>query len=574
MELKETTRQENELLKLKEIGECPEFLDEAGLQTLQNGYLWNDETPKEMYKRVAKAAASYYDSSLNLEQKFFDYMWKGWLCPASPVLSNLGTDRGLPISCNSIHIGDSISSIGKKAHELMILSKNGAGVGIYLGDIRGRGTNIKGNGTSEGIIPWCKIYDSITVAVSQGTTRRGASAVYLPVEHLDIEEFISIRRPTGDMNRRCMNLHNAVNISDKWMQDMLDGNHEKRKIWQEILKTRVETGEPYIMFSDNVNNNLPETYKSKNLKVFTSNICTEILQNTDKDHSFVCDLSSLNLYHYEQWKETDLVETTVFFLDAVLTEYIEKAEKIDGLESAVASAKRERSIGIGVLGWHSLLQKKMLPIDSFQTMLLNAEIFRTIEERARKSSEKLAKLFGEPEICLGFGRRNNFLQAIAPTVSNSIIAGGFSPSIEPWAANVFSIKSAKGTFIRKNKELEKLLDSKGKNTAETWQQINKNNGSVSSLNFLSKEEKLIFLTAREINQHDIVKLAAQRQKFVDQGQSLNLFFTKDSSPKYIHEVHVEAWKNGIKTLYYLRSESVLSGDSVYRSKDECASCEG
>lgn len=563
------------LEELKEAGEAPLFLEEDGLQTLNGGYLFNGETPKGMYERVARAASEYYpENKESWKQKFFDVMWKGWLCPASPVLSNLGTDRGFPISCNSIHSGDSISSIGLKAYELMMLSKNGAGVGIYLGDIRGRGAKIKGNGVSEGVIPWCKIYDSITVAVSQGTTRRGASAVYIPIEHLDIEEFINIRRPTGDVNRRCMNLHNAVCISNDWMEKMLAGDEKKRELWTEILKTRVETGEPYIMFSDNVNNNLPEAYSRRGLKVSTSNICTEILQFTDPEHTFVCCLSSLNLALYDEWKDTDLPEVAVRFLDAVQEEYIRKATNSPGMENAVRSAKKERSIGIGVLGWHTLLQKRRLPFDSFQTMTLNAEIFRKIRAGAEKETKELAIEKGEPELCEGLDRRNNLLIAVAPTVSNSIISGGVSPSTEPWAANVFSLKSAKGTFIKRNKELEKLLEEKGKNTVEVWQEINKNTGSVSTLEFLTKEEKEIFKTAREINQHDLIKLAAQRQKFIDQGQSLNLFFTKNSEPKYIHEVHLEAWKQGLKTLYYLRSESVLSGDSAYRSKDECSSCEG
>ncbi len=565
------------LEKLKEKGLAPDFLNESGYQTLLNGYLQEAETPFDMYKRVARAAASYYQKDRQiLESKFFDYMWKGWLCPASPVLSNLGTDRGLPISCNSLHVGDSINSIGKKAYELMMLSKNGAGVGIYVGDVRGRGASIKGNGVSEGIIPWCKIFDSVTVAVSQGTTRRGASAVYLPVEHLDAEEFINIRRPVGDFNRRCMNLHHALTITDEWLSNMLAGDKDKRRLWQEILRARVETGEPYLMFTDTVNKTRPESYQKQNLYIKTSNICTEILHFTDENNTFVCCLSSLNLYHYDDWKETDLPEITVRFLDAVQEEYIQKASKIEGLEQAVNSARNERAIGIGVLGWHSLLQKKMLPFDSFQTMMLNSEIFRNIKNKAEKESEQMAIEFGPAPICQksGIQKRNNFLIAIAPTVSNSIISGGVSASIEPFSANIFSQKSAKGTFIKKNLELEKLLESKKQNTQEVWQQINLDAGSVKNLKFLSTDEKNVFMTAREINQHTLVKLASQRQQFIDQGQSLNLFFTKDADPKYIHEVHIEAWKNNIKTLYYLRSESVLSGDSVYRSKDECVACEG
>lgn len=562
------------LEQLKEKGLAPEFLNEHGLQTLEGGYLNNDESPYDMYKRIANAAGSYFKDSEKWSLKFFDYMWKGWLCPASPVLSNMGTNRGMPISCNSEHIGDSMNSIGMKAHELMMLSKNGAGVGIYLGDLRGRGTKIGQNGVSEGVIPWCKIYDSVTVAVSQGTTRRGASAVYLPIEHSDIDEFINIRRPTGDINRRCLNLHNAVCISNDWMQQMLNGDKHKRELWKEILKTRVETGEPYVLFSDNVNNHRPQSYIDNNLFIKTSNICSEILQYTDPNNTFVCCLSSLNLLYWEQWKDTDLIETTVRFLDAVLQEYINKIKDTPGFESALNSVLRERSIGIGVLGFHSLLQSKMLPMDSFQTMMLNADIFRTIKQKAEIGTQQLFEEIGTTSFLQPYKRRNNFLLALAPTVSNSIISGGLSPSIEPWAANIFSIKSAKGTFIKKNLELQKLLNNKNKDTIETWQQINKDNGSVKNLPFLTKEEKEVFLTAREINQHQLVKLAAQRQPFIDQGQSLNLFFTKDSDPKYIHEVHLGAWELGIKTLYYLRSESVLNGDSVYRSKDECAACEG
>jgi ribonucleoside-diphosphate reductase alpha chain len=528
-----------------------------------------------MYARVAKAAAKHQLKDRDVwEKKFFDVMWKNWLCLASPIASNMGTQRGLPISCNSIHVGDSVDSIFKKSHELAVLSKYGAGVGIYIGDVRGRGAAIKGNGSSEGVIPWCKLYDTSVQVISQGSTRRGAAAAYLPIEHSDIDEFINIRKPTGDMNRRCLNLNHGICISDEWMKSALDGDKEKRELWEKVLENRVSTGEPYLFFSDNVNKNNPECYVKNGMNVKTSNICTEITLFTDALHTFVCCISSLNLFRFDEWKDSDLVEVATRFLDAVLSEYIEKAKNIDGMENAVRSAIKGRAIGIGVLGWHSLLQSKLIPFDSFEAMSLNATIFRKIKFDSEKASKQLAEEFGEPEWCKGFERRNTHLVAVAPTVSNSIISGGLSPGIEPWAANIFSQKSAKGTFIKKNSELEKYLESIDKNTSDVWASINAKGGSVQHLSFLSDEVKSVFLTAREINQHAIIKQAAQRQRWIDQAQSINLFFASNAAPKYIHEVHVEAWKAGIKTLYYCRSEGVLRGDLASRSKEECAACEG
>lgn len=562
------------LEELKYVGEAPLFLTEEGLKVLQGGYMLPGETPSKMYYRVAKSAGSYYANSEYWAEKFYKAMWNNWLCPASPVLSNMGTDRGLPISCNSIHVGDSVDSIFGKSHELAMLSKNGAGVGIYLGDVRGRGATIKGNGQSEGIIPWSRVYDSTVVSVSQGSTRRGAAAVYLPIEHVDIDEFINIRRPTGDVNRRCLNLNHGISISDRWMNEMLAGDQKKRLLWQEILKARVETGEPYLFFEDNVNKANPECYKANNLTVKTSNICTEIFLHTDVDHSFVCCLSSLNLVKWDEWKNTDTVEVAVRFLDAVIEEYIKKSEGIPGLEASRRSAVKGRAIGIGVLGWHSFLQTRLLPFDSFLAMTFNNLIFKTIKEAAEKETKALAIEKGEPEWCKGFGRRNTHLLAVAPTVSNSTISGGYSAGIEPIAANIYSKKSAKGTFIIKNPMLEVVLESQGKNTTEVWKSINEAQGSVQHLSFLDGEKKEVFLTAREINQHAIIKQAAQRQKWIDQGQSVNLFFAANSSAKYIHEVHLGAWEQGLKSLYYLRTEGVIRGDLASRTKEECAACEG
>ncbi len=558
---------------LKNDGQAPVWMDEFGLKTLQGGYLLPDETPLKMYQRVSKAAGSYY-ADQKWTTKFFDVMWAGWLCPASPVLSNLGTKRGLPISCNSIHVGDSVDSIFTKAHELAMLSKNGAGVGIYVGDVRGRGATIQGNGRSEGIIPWNKVFESTVISVSQGSTRRGAAAVYLPMEHADIEEFIQMRKPTGDINRRCMNLNHGVCITDEWMREMLAGDQSKRGLWRMILESRVTTGEPYLFFSDNVNKVNPACYTDKGLSVKTSNICTEIFLHTDKDHSFVCCLSSLNLAKWDEWKDTDLPLIAVRFLDAVLSEYIEKGRGVSGLEASVRSAEKGRAIGIGVLGWHTYLQQNMLPFDSFEAMMANAQIFKTIRNGAEKESAVLAQELGEPLWCKGHGRRNTHLLAVAPTVSNSTIAGGYSAGIEPLAANIFSQKSAKGTFIRKNAVLQRHLVTLGMDTPEIWKSINENSGSIQHLSRLDDKTKDVFKTAREINQYAIVKQAAQRQKYIDQGQSVNLFFGANADPKYIHGVHLEAWRTGLKSLYYFRSEGMIRGDFASRSKDECAACEG
>lgn len=562
-----------ELESLKASHQAPDWMNDEGYRTLCGGYLLSGETPRDMYSRVAKAAASYY-SDPKWEQRFFDVMWKNWLCPASPVLSNMGSDRGLPISCNSIHVDDSIASIFHKNYELAMLSKNGAGVGIYLGDIRGRGAPIKGNGKSEGIIPWAKVYDTTTLSVNQGSTRRGASAIYLPMDHGDIDEFINIRRPTGDVNRRCMNLNHGVCVTDEWMRSMLDGDEHKRKLWVEVLKARVETGEPYLFFTDNVNSQNPACYTDKGLTVKTSNICSEIFLHTDPDHSFVCCLSSLNLVKWDEWKDTDAVNVTVRFLDAVLEEYIRKSEGVVGLEASRNSARKGRAIGIGVLGWHTTLQERMIPFDSFDAMSLNARVFKGIRTKAEEETKLLAAELGEPEWCVGHGRRNTHLMAVAPTVSNSTISGGHSAGIEPVTANIYSQKSAKGTFIRKNTVLERLLEGKGNNTPDVWKSINEYAGSVQHLTFLSDHEKAVFQTAREINQHAVVKQAAQRQRFIDQGQSVNLFFASNSDPRYIHEVHIAAWESGMKSLYYLRTEGVIRGDLASRSKEECLACEG
>ena len=559
----------------------PQWMTEEALVTLNKGYVIENETPKQMYKRVADSAAKYIGRE-DLKDVFFEYMWKGWLCPASPVLSNMGTDRGLPISCFGLSVPDSIVGIYDSAKELGVMTQSGGGVGICLSNIRGRGAPIKGglNGLSEGVIPWAKIYDSSVVGTAQGGVRRGAASVNLDIEHIDIDEFLRIRRPSGDINRQCLNLHHCVVVSDKWMNEMLSGDKDKQQLWVEILKTRLETGEPYIMYGDNVNNYNPQAYKNNNLKVEMTNICSEITLYTDDEHSFVCCLSSLNLAKWEEWKDTDLPYVATYFLNGVLNCFIDKAKNKNGLERAVRSAIKGRAIGIGVLGFHSLLQSEMTPIDSLRSRILNKHIFKTINTKAKKASEDMAKEFGEPEWCLGTGQYNSHLIAVAPTRSNSLIAGGHSPSIEPLVSNAFTDKTAKGVFMYRNPYLKKLLKLKGKDTYEIWQSIVGKQGSVQHLDFLDKNEKEVFLTAYEINQLALVELAGDRQKYIDQAQSLNLFFSTRVDPEVFHLVHVEAWKNKVKTLYYCRSESVLKADASSRTHNaindsgDCSSCEG
>lgn len=560
------------LAELKASQEAPDFLTDEGFQTLTGGYLIGDETPRAMYGRLAGAAAKELHRP-DLQDRFFNALWKGWLCPATPVASNFGSARALPISCYSLSVPDSVDGIFKSVHELAMMSKNGGGVGVCGSNVRERGAKIRGGYVSEGVIPWIKCFDTTTVAVSQGSVRRGATAFYLDIEHGDADEFIRIRRPTGDPHRQCLNIHHAVTVRDEFMRKVESGDERARHLWREVLRTRFETGEPYILFLDNVNNANPQCYKDLGLKVETSNICSEITGFTNAEHSFVCCLSSLNLAKYDEWKDTDVVELGIYFLDAVMSEFIGKARLIEGMQRAVRFAEKSRMLGLGVLGWHTLLQDKMLPFNSFEAMRLNSAIFKQIREQAERATTKLALEYGEPEWCEGYDRRNTHLIALAPTVSNSTISGNVSPSIEPITANAFTKKTAKGTFIQRNPRLKALLASKGKDEDEVWKTIVVEEGSVQNLPFLSAHEKEVFLTAREINQMAIVRQAGARQKYVDQAQSLNLFFPSDVDPSYFHKVHLEAWKAGLKSLYYCRTGSVLKGDVATRFyAEECTAC--
>ncbi len=551
----------------------PEWMDEISLATISKGYLLPNETPKKAYRRVSKAIADRINRP-ELENKFFKYIWNGWIGLASPVLSNTGTDRGLPISCFGVDTPDSIRGIGLTNAELMKLSALGGGVGISVSRIRPRGTEIRGNGKSEGVVPWCKIYDSSIIATNQGSVRRGAASVNLNIDHPDIEEFLQIRRPKGDPNRQCLNLHQCVVISDSFMKRLESRESKAVQLWLEILKTRMETGEPYVMFEDNINKDNPLAYAMNNLKVTMTNICTEITLHTDEEHSFICCLSSLNLAKYDEWKDTDLVETSVYFLDGVMQEFIDKTNGKESMRRTHNHARKGRALGLGVMGWHTFLQQKGLPFNSIASTSWTHKIFSQIKTQAEEASRKLAEEFGEPQWCKGTGMRNTHLLAIAPTVSNSVITGGISAGIEPLPANIYTFNGAKGTFIRKNKSLENLLEIKGHNTDEIWDEILTNNGSVQGLSddILTPDEKEIYLTFSEVNQLELVRQAAIRQKYIDQTQSLNLSFDPSDSPKWINQVHMEAWKLGIKTLYYLRTDSVIKGDLGSRTAD-CVACE-
>lgn len=913
-----------ELTELKQTGEAPEWLTEESLKTLMGGYLLPNETPKGMWQRAARASATALNKP-ELEEKFFDLMWKNWLCLSTPVAANSGVDRGLNISCFGSYVPDSVVGIFDTVKEIAMLSKHGGGTSAFFGDVRGRGEKIKGNGKSDGVIPFNKIFDSTVLGVSQGGVRRGAFASYLPVTHPDIHEFLEMRRPSGDLNRQCLNIHHGVTITDDWMQKVVNGDKEARELWIKIMKTRFETGEPYLLFIDNANNQAPETYKKNDLKIKASNLClqedtlvltknmghqpiknlvgktveiwdginwvknnqfrktgqsellrvtlkdgshmdvtpyhkfiletgekieaqdlsvgsilkhhsqvvstrienqkaaylkgflvaegtklndrpvlqiydkknvcqqklqesleelgepieintnakteikfrfepknnrsimeglapfkyelfewstkykerlpksifnwsfenkvdfiagvmdgdgtvvdntestcyqiasihkqwilqfqqllktlglyssvnlmrkagttdfhdgygayktkdcyrltisnvsarklaqicdfqrlkkfpqkkgyntkpnfitvakieklegtydvycttvpttnnfalsnglmtgncSEIFLHSDEKHTFVCCLSSLNLARWDEWKDTDAAYLSTWFLDGVMQEFINKTEGKEGFERARAFAIKSRALGLGVLGFHTLLQEKMLDFEGLPTYLLNKQIFKKLQKETTRASEDLAKEYGEPEWCVGFGVRNTHRMALAPTVSNSLISGGVSAGIEPIIANAYANKSAKGTFLVQNKTLEKLLESKGQNTALVWSSIVNNEGSVQHLDCLTKEEKEVFKTAREINQFALVKLAADRQQFIDQGQSVNLFFPANVNPKYFSEVHIEAWKQGMKSLYYCRTTSALKADSgsreYKRESTECVMCEG
>ena len=555
-------------------------LSNFGKAVLKDRYLMPDENFQELFARVA----SYYSDNQEHANRIYDYISNLWFMPATPVLSNGGTERGLPISCFLNESSDSLSGIVNLWNENVLLASRGGGIGSYWGNLRSIGETVRGNGKTSGIIPFIKVMDSQTLAISQGSLRRGSAAVYLPVTHPEIEEFIDLRRPTGgDPNRRSLNLHHGVVITDEFMRAVeKDGDFElksphsgkplvtvkARTIWIKLLTTRIETGEPYILFIDAVNRSTPLHQQKLKLEVKTSNLCSEITLPTGIDHlgndrTAVCCLSSLNLEYYDEWKDNpQIIEDIMRFLDNVLQDFIEKAP--EGMAKAKYSAMRERSVGLGVMGFHSFLQSKNVPMESAMSKVWNKKIFMQIKQGVDRASKLLAKERGACPDAQDVGIEERFSNklAIAPTASISIIAGNSSPGIEPFAANSFTQKTLTGSFNVRNKNLVRLLEIKGKNSEDIWSSITINEGSVQHLDFLDEHEKLVFKTAPEIDQRWIIDLAAERQEFICQAQSLNIFIPGDVSKKHLHDIHFRAWQKGLKSLYYCRSTSIQRADKV------------
>jgi ribonucleoside-diphosphate reductase alpha chain len=533
---------------------------------LERGYLDEGKQPEDRIREIADNAEQILGIK-GFADKFEDYVARGFYSLSTPVWNNFGNKRGLPVSCFNSHISDTMQSILYKVAEVGMMSKLGGGTSGFFGDLRPRGAKISVGGESSGPIHFMELFDKVADVVSQGSARRGSFAAYIPIEHPDIEEFLQIRSEGHSIQ----NMSIGVTITDNWMQSMVDGDKDKRKIWAKLIQKRFETGYPYIFFTDTVNNNAPQSYKDKNLKVNSSNLCSEITLFSDENNSFVCVLSSLNLLHWEEIVKTDAIETMVYFLDAVNEEFIRKTANIQFMKSAHNFAKNHRALGMGVLGWHSFLQSKMIPFESMNAKMLNTSIWKTIREKSDAATRQLAEQYGEPPILEGYGRRNVTTLAIAPTTSSSFILGQVSPSIEPLNSNYFVKNLAKGKFTYKNPYLKELLKKYEKNDDDTWKSILIRGGSVQHLEFLSKEEKDVFKTFGEISQKEIVIQAAQRQKYVDQSQSLNIMVGKDIAPKEVSTLLIEGWQMGIKTFYYQRSAN--PAQELARNILTCTSCE-
>ena len=557
-----------------------------GKAVLNDRYLMPDESYQDLFARVA----SYYADDSAHANRLYGYIANLWFMPATPILSNGGTDRGLPISCFLNESSDSLHGIVDLWNENVWLASRGGGIGSYWGNLRSIGETVRGNGKTSGIIPFIKVMDSQTLAISQGSLRRGSAAVYLPINHPEIEEFIDLRRPTGgDPNRRSLNLHHGIAITDDFMKavekdaiwelkspytgETVD-KVKARDLWIKLITTRVETGEPYILFIDAVNRAIPEHHKKLGLNVKTSNLCSEItlptgIDHLGKDRTAVCCLSSLNLEYYDEWKDNkQMIEDVMHFLDNVLQDFIDNAP--DSMVKAKYSASRERSVGLGVMGFHSFLQSKNVPMESAMAKVWNKKIFQQIKVEVDAASKKLAVERGScPDAAeVGVMERFSNKMAIAPTASISIIAGNSSPGIEPFAANSFTQKTLTGSFNVRNKNLVKLLEAKGKNTDDIWSSITTNEGSVQHLDFLNEHEKLVFKTAPEIDQRWIIDLSAERGEYICQAQSLNIFMAGNVSKKVLHDIHFRAWQKGLKSLYYCRSTSVQRADKVSHKTSE------
>jgi len=542
------------------------WFNEESEQMLNRGYLLKGETLEGAIDRITEAAAKRLYKP-ELKEAFKEMIVKGWISFSSPVWANMGTQRGLPISCFNVHVPDSIEGITHKMGEVIMQTKIGGGTSGYFGELRHRGTAVTDNGKSSGAVSFMKLFDTAMDVVSQGGVRRGAFAAYLDIDHDDVEEFLQIR----DIGNPIQNLFMGVCVPDYWMHEMIEGDTEKRRIWAKVLESRQQKGMPYIFFTDNVNRNKPQVYKDKGLTINASNLCSEIMLPSTEEESFICCLSSMNLELYDEWKDTNAVKLAIYFLDAVLSEFIEKTEGNYYLSAARNFAIRHRALGLGVLGYHSYLQRNMIPFESMEAKMFNAKVFKQIQEQSLAASKELAEIYGEPELMKGYGLRNATTMAIAPTTSSSAILGQTSPGIEPFASNYYKAGLAKGNFIRKNKYLAKLLEEKGLDTEDVWRDIMLNHGSVQHMTQLTQEEKDVFKTFKEISPLEIVTQAAQRQQYIDQAQSLNLNIPSSMPIKDVNKVIIDAWKLGVKTLYYQRSQSV-SKELVINFMN-CSSCE-
>jgi len=543
------------------------WLNDDSRKFLERGYLLPGETPEQRIIDIAQKAQEY----LGIEgwaDKFIDYMHKGFYSLSSPIWSNFGRERGLPISCFGSYIPDDMEKILGKIAEVGTMSKVGGGTSAYFGDVRPRGAEISTGGTSTGVHHQLTVFDALTNYISQSNVRRGSFAAYLPIDHDDIEEFLGIR---GEGNT-IQDLSIGVTVSNEWMESMVAGDKQKRSIWGKVIKKRYESGYPYVFFSDNANDNAPQVYKDKGKRIHASNLCTEIFLSAEEDESFVCDLSSLNLAKWKEIAETDAIETLTYFLDAVMTEFINKTRGVKNMESPHKFAMTQRALGIGVLGWHSYLQQESIAFESMEAKLQNSLIFKTIQERTTAASKEMAIEYGVPSLMEGYGLRNSCLVAIAPTTSSSFILGQISPSIEPLNSNYFTKDLAKGKFTYKNPELTKVLISYDKNDTITWRSILQKGGSVQHLKFLTDHEREVFKNFGEITQKEVLIQAAQRQPYIDQGQSINLQVPPKTPPKEVNALLVWAWENGIKSLYYQRSAN--PAQELARSINECSTCEG
>ncbi|AZI69936.1 ribonucleoside-diphosphate reductase subunit alpha [Cloacibacterium normanense] len=542
------------------------WLNEESEQMLNRGYLLKGETVEGAIDRITTAAAKRLYKP-ELIPAFKEMITKGWISFSSPVWANMGTQRGLPISCFNVHVPDHIEGITHKLGEVIMQTKIGGGTSGYFGELRHRGTAVTDNGKSSGAVSFMKLFDTAMDVVSQGGVRRGAFAAYLDIDHGDIEEFLNIK----EIGSPIQNLFIGVCVPDYWMQDMIDGDMDKRKVWAKVLESRQKKGLPYIFFTDNVNRNKPQVYKDSGAVINASNLCSEIMLPSTADESFICCLSSMNLELYDEWKDTNAVKLAIYFLDAVLSEFIEKTEGNYYLSSARKFALRHRALGLGVLGYHSYLQKNMIPFESMEAKMFNAKAFKQIQEQSIQASKELANIYGEPEMLKGYGLRNTTTMAVAPTTSSSAILGQTSPGIEPFASNYYKAGLAKGNFMRKNKYLAKLLEEKGLDNEDVWREIMLNHGSVQHMTQLTQTEKDVFKTFKEISPMEIITQAGQRQQYIDQAQSLNLNIPASLAIKDVNNLMIEAWKLGVKTLYYQRSQSVSKELMV--NFVTCSSCE-